>query len=184
MSGTFTICTYPLVAALKAADHFLKRIEWTPKNKIQREFLNLFWEPCHTEIEDIQEIKAIAHTEFHIINQFLRDHGFDIQLTSWPDPNGFGGPVRIRRAGAGEWSTVPLSHGYAENGRGIGVADMAYALRSGRPHRANGELAYHVLDIMEAFHDASRESRHIELTSTCTRPASLPLGLIPGKLDE
>lgn len=102
---------------------------------------------------------------------------------SLPDPNSFGGPVRIRRAGAGEWSTVPLTYGYVENSRGMGVADMAYALRSGRPHRANGELAYHVLDIMEAFHEASRENRHIELTSTCTRPAPLPLGLTPGTLD-
>jgi len=103
---------------------------------------------------------------------------------SVPDPNGFGGPVRIRRAGAGEWSTVPLSHGYADNSRGIGVADMAYALRSGRQHRTNGELAYHVLDIMHAFHDASDQGKHIELQSTCARPAPLPVGLRHGLLDE
>ena len=103
---------------------------------------------------------------------------------SVPDPNSFGGPVRIRRAGAGEWSEVPLTHGYAQNSRGIGVADLAYALRSGRPHRASGDLAYHVLDIMHAFHDASREGKHIELRSTCAKPAALPLGLRHGTLDE
>lgn len=103
---------------------------------------------------------------------------------SVPDPNGFGGPVRIRRAGAKEWSDVPLTHGFAQNCRGIGVADMAYALRSGRPHRANGEMAYHVLDIMHAFHDASREGKHSELKSTCSRPAPLPLGLGEHELDE
>ena len=103
---------------------------------------------------------------------------------SVPDPNGFGGPVRIRRAGAGEWSVVPLSHGYPENARGIGVADMAYAIRSGRPHRASGELAYHVLDIMHAFHDASDAGKHIQLESTCARPKPLPLGLRHGLLDE
>ena len=102
---------------------------------------------------------------------------------SVPDPNGFGGPVKVRRAGAAEWSDVPLTHGYAENSRGIGVADMANALRSGRPHRASGELAYHILDIMHAVHDASAEGRHIELKSTCERPAPLPLGLRPGTLD-
>jgi predicted dehydrogenase len=101
-----------------------------------------------------------------------------------PDPNGFGGPVFVRRAGASDWSEVPLTHGYAKNSRGIGVADMAYALRSGRPQRANGDMAYHVLDIMHAFHDASREGRHVELSSTCTRPAPLPLGLREGTLDE
>jgi predicted dehydrogenase len=103
---------------------------------------------------------------------------------SVPDPNGFGGPVLVRRAGASDWSEVPLTHGYAKNSRGIGVADMAYALRSGRPQRANGDMAYHVLDIMHAFHDASREGRHVELSSTCTRPAPLPLGLREGTLDE
>ena len=103
---------------------------------------------------------------------------------SVPDPNGFGGPVRIRKPGAKEWNEVPLTHGYAENSRGIGVADMAYALRSGRPHRASGDLAYHVLDIMHAFHDASREGKHIELESHCERPAALPLGLRHGTLDD
>jgi predicted dehydrogenase len=102
---------------------------------------------------------------------------------SVPDPNTFGGPVRIRRAKAEGWSPVPLTHPYEQNSRGIGVADMAYALRSGRPHRADGRLAYHVLDIMHAFHDASREGQHVALKSTMSRPASLPLGLIEGRLD-
>ncbi len=103
---------------------------------------------------------------------------------SVPDPNIFGGPVFVRRAGASDWSEVPLTHGYAKNSRGIGVADMAYALRSGRPQRASGDMAYHVLDIMHAFHNASREGKHVELSSTCARPASLPLGLREGTLDE
>jgi len=101
---------------------------------------------------------------------------------SVPDPNTFGGPVRIWRNG--EWRQVPLTHRYAENSRGLGVADMAYALRSGRPHRASGELAYHVLDVMQAFHEASQAGKHVELASTCARPAPLPLGLPEGMLDE
>ena len=103
---------------------------------------------------------------------------------SVPDPNGFGGPVRVMRPGSGGLEEVPLTHGYAENSRGIGVADMAYALRSGRPHRASGEMAYHVLDVMHAFHDASDQGRHIDLESTCARPAPLPMGLLHGLLDE
>ena len=103
---------------------------------------------------------------------------------SVPDPNGFGGPVRVRRAGAGEWSEIPLTHGYAKNSRSVGVADMACGLRSGRAHRANGEMAYHILDIMHAIHDASQSGNHVNLTSTCARPAALPVGLVDGKLDE
>jgi predicted dehydrogenase len=103
---------------------------------------------------------------------------------SVPDPNGFGGPVRVRRPDAEDWIEVPLTHGYARNSRGIGVADLAYALRSGRPHRASGELGFHVLDIMHAFLDSAHQRQQIDLTSTCTRPAPLPMGLREGMLDD
>lgn len=102
---------------------------------------------------------------------------------SVPDPNGFGGPVSLFRPGTDGWREIPLTHSAAVS-RGIGVADMAYALTFGRAHRASGELGYHVLDVMHAFGDASESGRHIELTSGCERPAALPTGLIPGTLDE
>jgi predicted dehydrogenase len=109
---------------------------------------------------------------------------------SVPDPNTFGGEVRLRPAGEKEWRDVPLTHS-DRVGRGIGVADMAYALTCGRPHRASGALAYHVLDAMEAFEDSSRDGRHIELTSGAdpvtgesVRPAALPVGLTAGTLDK
>ncbi|HEX8833584.1 MAG TPA: Gfo/Idh/MocA family oxidoreductase [Abditibacteriaceae bacterium] len=103
---------------------------------------------------------------------------------SVPDPNSFGGPVRLRLANTDEWKEIPLTHGYSDNSRGIGLADMIQASRSGRKHRASGELAYHVLDLMHSFHDASREGRHIEMQSTCERPAPLPMGLHDGELDD
>ena len=102
---------------------------------------------------------------------------------SVPDPNTFGGPVRVRRAGAQDWSEIPLTHGYSKNSRGIGVADLATALRRSRKPRAGGDLAYHVLDVMCALHDSSREERHIHVQSTCERPAALPLGIAEGEVD-
>jgi predicted dehydrogenase len=102
---------------------------------------------------------------------------------SVPDPNSFGGPVQIWRAGTRAWEDVPLVPIRAENSRSLGVADMAYALRTGRRHRANGQMAYHVLDVMHAVHDASRESRYIHMESTCGRPAPMPLNLPPNQLD-
>ena len=101
-----------------------------------------------------------------------------------PDPNCFGGPVRLHKPNSNLWKDRPLSYGYAENSRGIGVADMASAIVSGRPHRANGEMAYHVLDIMQAFNDASGTNKHIEISSTCHRPEALPLGLRNGQVDK
>jgi hypothetical protein len=52
---------------------------------------------------------------------------------------------------------------------------MAEALRTGRRHRASGDMGYHVLDIMHAIHEASGEGRHIELSSTMEQPAALPV---------
>jgi predicted dehydrogenase len=99
-----------------------------------------------------------------------------------PDPNIFGGPVRLRRAGAADWSEIPLTHP-AEVNRGIGVADLAYGLLYDRPHRASGDLAYHVLDVMAALEEASEFGRHIQIESGVPRPAPLPMRLRPGELD-
>lgn len=101
-----------------------------------------------------------------------------------PDPNTFRGPVCVRRAGADEWSEMPLSHSYADQSRSVGVADMAHAIRSGRPHRASGELGFHVLDIMETCYQASDEQKFVKLGSTCERPAAFPVGMPLGILDD
>lgn len=103
---------------------------------------------------------------------------------SVPDPNTFGGPVRVRRSDADDWTVMPLTHGYTENCRGLGVADMAAAIESGRSHRCNGNLAYHVLDVMHALLEASEKGRHVAVESTCERPEPLPLGLRPGTIDR
>ena len=100
---------------------------------------------------------------------------------SVPDPNGFGGPIRLRRKENKEWGEIP--HAFPERSRGAGPADLAMALRSHRPHRASGELAYHVLDVMCAIHDSAARGSAIEILSTCERPAPLPLGLADGEMD-
>ena len=99
---------------------------------------------------------------------------------SVPDPNTFGGPVLLRGASDKEWREMPLTHANAEQSRGLGVADLAQAVVSGRPHRASGELALHALEVMETIHTASDAGRHLTLRSHCERPAPFPLGLGDG----
>ncbi|HEX7055968.1 MAG TPA: Gfo/Idh/MocA family oxidoreductase [Bacilli bacterium] len=94
-----------------------------------------------------------------------------------PDPNSFGGPVLIQRAGAKGWSEIPLTHGHIENSRGIGAADMARGIQTGQKHRASGELAFHVLEAMHGFLDASASGTHYIMQSTCEQPKPLPAGL-------
>jgi hypothetical protein len=82
-----------------------------------------------------------------------------------------------------DWLEVPLSHD-GSVGRGIGVADLAQSLVSGRPHRVSGALACHVLDVMQSFEESSASGRHVEMSTSCERPAALPMGLPPGFLDK
>lgn len=92
-----------------------------------------------------------------------------------PDPNTFGGPILLKRAGSNEWKEMPLAYGNDDNARGIGSADMAGAILAGRQHRANGDLTYHVLEAMHGFHDASEQGIHYTMKSTCAKPELLPL---------
>ncbi|GHA22303.1 dehydrogenase [Devosia pacifica] len=94
---------------------------------------------------------------------------------SVPDPNHFGGDVEVKKIGREEsWTSVAVEKDYAQgNYRSLGVADMASAIIENRPHRANGDLALHVLEIMEAFDISAREERVVSLTSTVERPAAL-----------
>ena len=99
-----------------------------------------------------------------------------------PDPNTFGGghPIRIARPlGTDvsfpieqEWET--LSDEEPTVGRGLGVLDMARAIRGGGPHIATGEVGYHVLDTMVAVEESVARRVFVEVASTVAPIASLP----------
>jgi predicted dehydrogenase len=108
--------------------------------------------------------------------RFIEVYGTEATL-SVPDPNTFGGPVQIRRTGEDDWTDVPLTHANASESRGLGLADMVRAARSGRPHRASGDLALHVLESMEKAIDSSDSGSHQLLETRCKRPAPLPPGM-------
>ncbi len=116
-----------------------------------------------------------------------------------PDPNTFGGTIELLQPAAfkakrdplsvgrtpddttdpnqvdrPQWEPVPLTHGFTDNSRGLGVADLARALRTGTPARASGELAFHVLEVMHATLESSEQGQHIAIESTVARPAALP----------
>jgi predicted dehydrogenase len=100
-------------------------------------------------------------------------YGSDATL-SVPNPNTFDGPVRIRRVGDEAWTDVELLPAHLPQRRGIGLADMLWARRSGRPHRASAALALHVLEIMTGAIDAADAGRRLDLHTTCDRSAPLP----------
>ncbi|OOM78768.1 1,5-anhydro-D-fructose reductase [Clostridium puniceum] len=97
-----------------------------------------------------------------------------------PDPNAFGGPVLLKTAHGDEFKEIPLTHIYAENSRGIGVADMARCIKTGDKPRASGELANHVLEIMHSFHISYNTKKYIELSTSCQQSKPLAMGLSKG----
>jgi predicted dehydrogenase len=101
---------------------------------------------------------------------------------SLPDPTTFDDKLKIRLLGSGDWEDVALTHPKGL-GRGLGVADMAYAITHNRPHRANETFAYHVLDAALALEESSQANQHFGLASTCERPAALPHDLAANEFD-
>lgn len=98
-----------------------------------------------------------------------------------PDPNGFDGQVRVCKTG-GQWETVPHAFptGYQ---RGVGIADMAHAIRGKRPHRASGELAMHVLDALQGFEESAGDGKAKKVKARATLAAPMPVQVQPGLLD-
>lgn len=101
-----------------------------------------------------------------------------------PDPNCFSGDVRYFKAGlSADWMPVDNPFIYNENSRIIGLADMCAGILKNRPHRCNGDLSYHVLDVMCSIIKAGETGQSICIGTQCERPAALPLGLHYGELD-
>ncbi|MDL2233689.1 Gfo/Idh/MocA family oxidoreductase [Ruminococcaceae bacterium OttesenSCG-928-L11] len=100
-----------------------------------------------------------------------------------PDPNFFGGPIRLLRPEEGELREMPLLFDYKENSRGLGLADMARALQTGRAARADYHQTLHVLEILTAFERSSDEKRYLPLTTTYERGLPMKNNPIHGLLD-
>ena len=92
-----------------------------------------------------------------------------------PDPNGFDGDVVCQpNWGVGEEpaarAVLESPFEKAGNCRGIGPADMAYALLSGRPARADGGMACHVLEVIDAIIESGKTGRFVDIHSDFQRP--------------
>ena len=91
------------------------------------------------------------------------------------DPNNFSGPVVVKRLGC-EPRELPLTHGFKENSRGVGVADMAYAVKNGRAPRASANMGLHVFELIHGVWSGTETGRIYEMTTTCSQPKALPQG--------
>jgi predicted dehydrogenase len=99
--------------------------------------------------------------------------------------SGFDGPTRVLRdaaaAAAGEdaaWETIAPPAD--QRGRGVGVLEMARAIRAGRGPRASGELAYHVLDVLLAIEESAQAQAPVTVGSSAGLVAPLEPGWSAG----
>lgn len=115
------------------------------------------------------------------------DHDIEIYGTQGtivvPTFGKFSGIIYYKGKNANQWSEIPDMYPYTEDSRGIGVSDLASAIRHGRNPRLTAELAYHTLDVMLGLTDSWEQNRIYPIESSFTQTALLPLGLQVGEID-
>jgi predicted dehydrogenase len=123
------------------------------------------------QYESGQSAQAIFSFDSALPRTLLEVNGTEATML-FPDPNYFDGDIAIRRRDGEEWEKVATTT--AKSSRGTGVLDMSRALREGRPHRAQGLLAYHVLDTMIAITESVESRAFVEVASSVDKPPLLP----------
>ncbi|MGW7538659.1 Gfo/Idh/MocA family protein [Amycolatopsis sp. NPDC054798] len=94
-----------------------------------------------------------------------------------PDPNRFDGGTVLHLAGREEAEELgAVGHSAS---RGVGVLELARAVRAGVPERASGELAYHVLDVMVSVEESMAGGAGVEVGSRVAVAEALPEGWDP-----
>jgi predicted dehydrogenase len=136
--------------------------------------------PTHTAavLELASGVTANLVASFETAGQYVAEleiHGTE-GILALPDPNSFEGPLHLRR-GREEWEDVPFASRGEQDARGIGLHDLVDAIASGRPPRASGDLAHHVVDIARTILGAAAEGRALEVETTIDRPAPLPVAV-------
>ena len=112
----------------------------------------------------------------HTRTGFVEVYGTEATL-AFPDPNVFDGDSALTEYRSEAPTPVPALG--AVTGRGLGVLEMARALRAGIHHRAQGEIAAHVLDVMVGIETAIAEGSIVEVSSTFTEVEPMPADFDP-----
>ena len=102
---------------------------------------------------------------------------YGTQGTLWlDDPNEFGGPLLAQFKGSAEKASMPMMYAYGDNSRGLGAADLAYAIRNHRPPRCLPEMALHTFEASCAVVRSGRENTVYRMTTRTDRPAPFDPG--------
>jgi len=90
------------------------------------------------------------------------------------DPNYFSGPIMVKRPGNPEPLVIPYTHAFTDNFRGLGVADMAYAIKNNRMARTDASLGLHAFEIIHKVWESAAMGQTYSLKHSVERPAIMP----------
>jgi predicted dehydrogenase len=91
-------------------------------------------------------------------------------LSSWQE---FDATVELAEFG-GSYAAIPVENPFRGTDWGRALGELAEALVSGRPHRATGAHAAHIVEILDAIATSATEGRAVDLTSSFPPPALRP----------
>jgi len=106
-------------------------------------------------------------------------------ILSLADPMFFSGETAVTKSGA---DRLPLdctglafskpnrrNHigGAVADYRGVGLIDLALAIRNGRPNRTGADFIVHSVEVMEAIVTSARVRKPVQLKTSCERPQVL-----------
>jgi predicted dehydrogenase len=128
------------------------------------------------EFESGASAQAIFSFESHLRRAGVVEVSGTTGTIAFPDPNTFDGESVVFD-GTDDGRKVPAVG--SKSSRGTGVAEMAQAIRAGRPERASGALAYHVLDIMVSIKESASRGETVTVESSFEQADAVPDGWDP-----
>ena len=100
-----------------------------------------------------------------------------------PDPNCFSGAIQLYRPEEGAVKEIPMMYAYPENSRGLGLADMASSIMTGRPARCDVQQTFHVLEVIAGFETSAKNGAWVDITSRYNRAPGMVRPTLKGILD-
>ena len=170
-----------VAAAVRAP--FPKHVDIDPNSQTCGQMIDT---PNESEVSAVLTLASGLSGTAHVNADSVIDdmHFFAIYGTKGilylPDPNGFGGEVRLQPNWAHDEAPAPARtlecpFGYRDNSRGVGPAEMAWSIREGRPARANADMACHVLEVIDAIIESGKTDNFVKVNSTFERPRPLSI---------
>lgn len=185
MGGYYLTAACSILGSVKRVSAFGARTE--DIHRVTRVDSPLFGKDIPLEedniITAILEFENKALITLHLNSGTIINESYHLELYGdkgilrMGDPNTFCGEVLLEKA-QNSPVTLPFTHGFQRESRGLGAAEMAWSILADRPHRASAEMALHVLEIIHGIFTSSDSGEIYRMETKFELPKPLPEGFI------